>query len=74
MHLSALWSRDGRTVVFQTRYAEKEVWMLKLDGARVVKSRKLGIGESPRWLVEGKRVRFIDTSQGAPQLQKVNLD
>lgn len=74
VHLSALWSKDGRTVVIQTRYSEKEIWMLRLDGNRVVKSQKLGSGESPRWIVDGRSLAFMDTGDGAPKLKKVEWD
>ncbi|MBI1748920.1 MAG: hypothetical protein HYR55_20390 [Acidobacteria bacterium] len=74
VHLSALWSNDGRTVIFQTRYAEKEVWLLKLSGNRLVKSQMIGIGESPRWLVEGKSIAYMNTGDGAPKVQKVDLE
>jgi TolB protein len=63
VHLSALWSSDGNTIVFHTRYAEKEIWSLKLSGNKVVKSSKLGNGESPSWVVDGRRVKFVDTSE-----------
>lgn len=68
-----LWSKDGKTIVFYTHYAEKEIWVLKLEGNKVVESKKIGMGESPRWIQDGNSIAFLETGQRVRQVRRFDL-